>query len=328
MPSFPATMYPGQLNSVSTTLNGSLAQASTSVTVTTVGNLLTNSSCPFLVMIGPSTGFDSTTEICICTAVSGSVLTITRAQGGSTAPTTWASGSLIACNFSSIHYANLVTNLNTITPTWRPLTATTDFSTTGASTSTITMNTDQTANIKTGYAIKYVFNSNTYYGQVTAITSGLLTFRGPPITTGAGLLTAISYGDESRVKAIPVLMPGYYEAATVSTYINSNILSPSGYEWELPSAGYCVGYTFQTGTTDGSSNGYIQLVVNGNNVCSTGATGILVNSTSLLTTGVAVNTVSSTNITISPGQFFEISVTAGTGLNATNGRLVAIFVIP
>ena len=63
----PATLYPSQLNSVSTTLNGSLAQASTTVTVTTVGNLLPNSSCPYLVMIGPSTGFDSTTEICICT---------------------------------------------------------------------------------------------------------------------------------------------------------------------------------------------------------------------------------------------------------------------
>jgi hypothetical protein len=190
------------------------------------------------------------------------------------------------------------------------------------------MNTNQTANIKVGYALKLTFNTYTYYVQVTAITSSLITFRGPPITTGAGLLTAVSWGDQSRIEAIPVLMPGYYEAATVSTYINSNILSPNGYEWELPTAGYCVGYTFQTATADGSSNGYIQLVVNGNNVCSTGATGVLVNATSLLTTGVAVNTVSNTNITISPGQFFEISVTAGTGLNATNGRLTAIFVIP
>ena len=109
---FPATLYPSQLNSVNTTLNGSLAQASTTVTVTTVGNLLPNSSCPYLVMIGPAGGFDTTTEICICTGVSGSVLTITRAAGGSTAPSSWASGSLIACNFSSLHWTNLVSDMN------------------------------------------------------------------------------------------------------------------------------------------------------------------------------------------------------------------------
>lgn len=211
---------------------------------------------------------------------------------------------------------------------WTALTATTDFATTAPSTSTITMNTDQTANIKTGYALKLTFNTYTYYAQVTAITSSLLTFRGPPITTGAGLLTAVSWGDQSRIKAIPILMPGYYEAATATTYINSNLLSPSGYEWELPSTGYCVGYTFQTATADGSSDGKIQLVVNGNNVCSTAAAGITASSTSLLTTGVAINVVSNTNITIIPGQYFEISVTKGTVGDATNGRLTAIFVVP
>jgi hypothetical protein len=210
---------------------------------------------------------------------------------------------------------------------WTALTATTDFATTAPSTSTITMNTDQTANIKAGYGLTMVFNGNTYRAVVTAITSSLLTFAGPPITTGAGLLTALSWGDESRVKAIPVLMPGYYEAATVATYINSNLLSPSGYEWEGPTA-YCCGFKFQTSTADGSSNGYVQLVVNGNNISSVGASGILVNATTLLTTGVSVNTFSNINATIAPGQYFEISVTKGTGGDATNGRLTALFVVP
>jgi hypothetical protein len=213
------------------------------------------------------------------------------------------------------------------TSVWNPLTATTDFATAGASSSTITMNSNQTGNIAVGDAIKYVFNENTYRGQITALTSSLMTFRGPPITTGAGLLTAVSWARaKDAIVAIPVLMPRYYEAATVSTYIDSNLLSPNGYEWEL-SRGYCIGFTFQTATADGSSNGQIQLVVNGNNVCSTATAGITVSSTSLLSTGVAINVVSNTNITIDLGQFFEISVTKGTGGNATNGRLVALFVV-
>src|SRR5208283_1042856 len=80
---------------------------------------------------------------------------------------------------------------------WTALTANTDFVTTGASTSTIIMNTDQTANIKVGYSLKMVFNGTTLYEVVAAITSSLLTFAGPPITTGAGLLTALSWGDTS-----------------------------------------------------------------------------------------------------------------------------------
>jgi hypothetical protein len=179
----------------------------------------------------------------------------------------------------------------------------------------------------TGTPIKYVFNGNTYYGMLTACTTSLMTIRGPPLSTGSNLLTALSVGDISRVIQVPVSMPGFWDASTVSTYINSNLLVPSGFPWNDGTA-YCVGYDFVNGTADGSSNAYVQLVVNGNNVCSTGSTGMVISSTSIFSTGVAVNTVSNTNITIGYGQFFEISVTKGTGGDATNGRLTAIFVIP
>jgi hypothetical protein len=173
----------------------------------------------------------------------------------------------------------------------------------------------------------YVNSGNTYYGVITACTTSLITIAGIPLTTGGNNLTALSIGDQSHLVQVPISMPGYWDAATVSTYINSNLLMPSGFLWELPTA-YCVGYNFQNGTADGSSNAYVQLVVNGNNVCSTGATGMVISSTSLFSTGVAVNTVSSTNITIATGQYFEISATAGSSANALNGRLVALIVIP
>ena len=46
---------------------------------------------------------------------------------------------------------------------WTALVATTDFSTTGASPSTITMNTDQTSKISVGTPIKLLFNGTTQY---------------------------------------------------------------------------------------------------------------------------------------------------------------------
>lgn len=325
----PATLYPSQLNSVSTTLNGSLAQASTTVTVTTVGNLLPNSSCPYLVMIGPSTGFDSTTEICICTGVSGSVLTITRAQGGSTAPTSWASGSLIACNFSSLHWTNLVTDMNYLAAMpWTALTATTDFATTGASTSTITMNTNQTAKITVGARIKMTFNGATQYGQVTALTSSLLTFRGQPITTGSGLLTALSWGDQSRAGQISFSIPGYYESVSTSTAINDRILLPSGYLWDDEPV-YFIGLDIQNGTADsGATQGIVNLVVNGNLLDTSNSTnGLSISGTSLVRSAVDINATLA-NTLLSRGQYLEIKVTKGTNGDASNLLVTALYVIP
>jgi hypothetical protein len=325
----PATLYPSQLNSVSTTLNGSLAQASTSVTVTTVGNLLGNGSCPYLVMIGPSTGFDSTTEICICTGVSGSVLTITRAQGGSTAPSSWASGSLIACNFSSLHWTNLVTDMNYLAAVpWTALTSTTDFSTTAPSTSTITMNTDQTANIKVGTRIKMTFNSGTQYGQVTAITSALLTFRGQAITTGAGLLTALSWGDSSRNWHKTFNIPMYYESVSTSTAINDRINGTGGYLWDDDPV-YIIGLDIQNGTADsGATQAIINAVINGNLLdTSNSNNGLSISGTSLVRSVVDINATLA-NTLLSRGQVVEIKITKGTNGDGQYLTVTILGVLP
>ena len=332
----PATLYPSQLNSVSTTLNGSLAQASTTVTVTTVGNLLPNSSCPYLVMIGPSTGFDSTTEICICTGVSGSVLTITRAQGGSTAPTSWASGSLIACNFSSLHWTNLVTDLNYLAAMpWTALTATTDFATTGASTSTVTMNTNQTGNIPVGTFIKYVYNGVTYRGIITALTSSLLTFAGPAIATGAGLLTALSYYNPSiHVDPIIINISGYFEETTYTTapfLLESLLAMRYGIPWP-GNTGYIVQFKAINGVADTGTAPILNVMAGtvGSMVpvsTSNSNAGISLpgNNTAWASTVVDIN---ASNYAVSAGQWIELELTKGTDTVKAQNLTVVIMVSP
>ncbi len=85
---------------------------------------------------------------------------------------------------------------------WTTLTATTDFSMTAPTTSTITMVTDQTANIKVGMPLRYTISSVVYYGLCSAITSNLLTIEGAPLTTGAGDLTALAYGQPEMVTTL------------------------------------------------------------------------------------------------------------------------------
>lgn len=73
------TMYPAQANSPETSLSGALTAAGTSVTVND-GSVLP--SAPNLLTIGADS---SAAETVLMTAKSGNVLTITRAQNGTTA---------------------------------------------------------------------------------------------------------------------------------------------------------------------------------------------------------------------------------------------------
>lgn len=210
---------------------------------------------------------------------------------------------------------------------WTVLTATTDFATTGASTSTITMNTDQTANIKIGARIKMTFNGATQYGQVTALTSSLLTFRGQPITTGAGLLTALSWRD-SRAEQISFSIPGYYESVSTSTAINDRIGLPSGFLWDDEPI-YFIGFDIQNGTADsGGTQGIVNLVVNGNLLDTSNSTnGLSISGTSLVRSVVDINATIA-NTLLSRGQYLEIKVTKGTNGDALNLLVTALYVIP
>ena len=143
---------------------------------------------------------------------------------------------------------------------WIDLVATTNFSTTAASTSTITMVIDQTTNILVGYAIKFTLSGVVYYAQVTAITASLMTIRGAPLTTGAGNLTALSYSIfPSQVDVLDLSVDGYYEDATDSTLILSDMRKRL--VWEESKA-YIVGWDMSQRIVDTGTEANVTVMVN------------------------------------------------------------------
>lgn len=89
------------------------------------------------------------------------------------------------------------------TSKWTALAAGTDYTATPASTSTLTMVTNQTAVLRPGMALRYTIGGVAYYGVVTAVTAGLLTLAGAPL---AGDVTALDYS----------IFPGMVETMTLS----------------------------------------------------------------------------------------------------------------
>lgn len=89
------------------------------------------------------------------------------------------------------------------TSKWTALAAGTDYTATPASTSTLTMTTDQKAALRPGMAVRYTIGGTAYYGVCTAITSALLTVAGAPLS---GDVTALDYS----------IFPGIVETLTLS----------------------------------------------------------------------------------------------------------------
>jgi hypothetical protein len=88
-------MYPAQANSPETSLSGALTAAGTTVNVVD-GSVLPEA--PNLLTIGAD---GSTAETVLMTAKSGNVLTVTRAQNGTTARA-WSAGDVIARYFTAV----------------------------------------------------------------------------------------------------------------------------------------------------------------------------------------------------------------------------------
>jgi hypothetical protein len=92
---------------------------------------------------------------------------------------------------------------------WVDLTATTDFATTAASASTITMNTDQTGSIKAGYPIQFTNANGTRYAQVASITANLLTVYGPPVNEAT--LTGLAYCRHGGITVVESFLSGAFD---------------------------------------------------------------------------------------------------------------------
>ena len=98
------TMYPAQANSPETSLSGALTAAGTTVNVVD-GSVLPEA--PNLLTIGADS---STAETVLMTAKNGNVLTVTRAQNGTTARA-WSAGDVIARYFTAADQTAIQENI-------------------------------------------------------------------------------------------------------------------------------------------------------------------------------------------------------------------------
>ena len=107
-----------------------------------------------------------------------------------------------------ITFSDLNSALNHTYLPWQEIT---DFTSTPASTSTITTTSDLTTVINEGVPIKYTISGTTYIGQVESITSSLITIRGPALS---GDITSLYIGDPARVIVLYIFIPGFFANAT------------------------------------------------------------------------------------------------------------------
>ena len=98
------TMYPAQANSPETSLSGALTAAGTTINVVD-GSVLPEA--PNLLTIGAD---GSTAETVLMTAKNGNVLTVTRAQNGTTARA-WSAGDVIARYFTAADQTAIQENI-------------------------------------------------------------------------------------------------------------------------------------------------------------------------------------------------------------------------
>ena len=98
------TMYPAQANSPETSLSGALTAAGTTINVVD-GSVLPEA--PNLLTIGAN---GSTAETVLMTAKNGNVLTVTRAQNGTTARA-WSAGDVIARYFTAADQTAMQENI-------------------------------------------------------------------------------------------------------------------------------------------------------------------------------------------------------------------------
>jgi hypothetical protein len=197
---------------------------------------------------------------------------------------------------------------------WVALVAGTDFTAVPASTSTITMLTNQTANIQPGMALQFVVGGSTYYCQCTAITSSLLTVRGT--TLGSSALTSLAY-DSMRQTAQYTLFIG-----TAWTSTGVSLAAALGQYLGLGlNKSHLIGWRGTLGVKDtGAAQPYVQPYLNGALVC---------NSTQMSATpGTFVDGgVWTGDVSLTYGQAIDVQCpTLGTNKTANQLNLELVFV--
>jgi len=228
--------------------------------------------------------------------------------------------------FTDLEITSLPTvNGTTLVPGgYTSLTATTDFATTAASTSTITMVTDQTSNIVPGMPIKFTLSSTVYYAICTAIAANLLTIAGAPLTTTASALTALSYGPTEKVSTMMFSINGQFADAASGTLLQSDLLT--NVKW-TKGLSYCVMISHIVETDDTGAN---QPAVNVDiNSAAVGTSNTNEGKDVAETWTDTVIDINNSNYDINYGETIEISTDAGgSNNNAVDLTVIITFVMP
>ena len=263
----------------------------------------------------PDPSDDPNVEIVRVTARSTDTLTITRAQEGTSASTHNTGG--------KTYKMALCATAKTITDIADPWKQIFNFTATPASTSTITMGTDQTATIKVGMPLKYVIGGTTYYGLITAIASNLLTVAGAPLS---GDVTAL-YIDSIRKPIVETFsIPGTFADAADTALIANDLLAY--YYWRYGTA-YLVQMSAIVSNADtGANNSRVNFRIGTTTtdyVCTDNSNAGLTVGTSI---AVTVINIDSAKYAIANGNVLEIKTDAnGSNDDAKNLTMQACFVL-
>lgn len=178
---------------------------------------------------------------------------------------------------------------------WQALTATSQFATTAASSSSLTMTADLTSTLKPGYAFKVVDGGATKWFVVNTVASNLVTLYGPALSLTVGAITAVSWADCTRVKPVTFSVAGAFAIAASSTLLASYCKRP--FAWLHGPARVCL---FRVRSSDQSTTApKVNLTIGGTAICSdnsnagpavaaTWKTGTLVNAALALTQLAAI----------------------------------------
>jgi hypothetical protein len=229
------------------------------------------------------------------------------------AATTGAAGSMSAADKAKLD--GIATGA---VPRW---TAVANFTATPASTSTITMGTDQTAMLLPGLPLRYTYNGATYYGVIAACTANLLTIRGAPLSTS--YTTTLDVGTPEMVKQLHISVPGYFEDAT-----NTGLLASDCYQvikWTCSRA-YCVGYNAKCQTADGgATQPSVQVTWGGNAISTANSAAGIRPGASWVATDIDI---SPTNYVVDYNEALEISVTKNSTGDAADLNVDILMVVP
>jgi hypothetical protein len=204
---------------------------------------------------------------------------------------------------------NFVSGISGGASTWTAVSGTTVY----ASSSTITMGTDNTSTVKAGYGVQYTQSAVVYYGIITAITSGLITIAGASIANAA--ITGVKWCPNWNTEVITITDPGQWEDAADTTLLENDLLMKGGLIWKKGPA-YMVLYTAIATIADTSTAPNVTPTVGGNAVSTANTNKGVAVSATVATSVVDINT---TNYALVYGSAIELkaSTNAG-GLDSSN----------